>query len=64
VSAILALRSEIALHQALIDLLLDGQIDAEVIDREAKLTASSFRFRALPSDEECNERESPNKTGI
>jgi hypothetical protein len=58
VAAVLALRREIAIHQALVDLLLDGKIDAEVIDRNEKLTVRNFRLRALSADEQLNETDS------
>jgi hypothetical protein len=60
VAAVLALRREIAIHQALVDLLLDGKIDAEVIDRSEKLTVRNFRFRALSPDEQLSETYSLN----
>jgi hypothetical protein len=58
VAAVMALRREIAIHQALVDFLLDGKIDAEVIDRNEKLTVRNFRLRALSADEQLNETDS------
>jgi hypothetical protein len=60
VGAVMALRREIAIHQALVDLLLDGEIDAEIIDKNEKLTVRNFIFRALSADEESADTSSVN----
>jgi hypothetical protein len=62
VSAVMVLRREIELHQALLDLLLEGKIEAWVIDQNEKvLTSRNLLFRAWPPDEKPVQSESPDE---
>jgi hypothetical protein len=56
--AVMALRLDMGIYQALVDLILEGKVEAEVIDEKAKLTSNNFRFRHRP-DEEPDQTERP-----
>jgi hypothetical protein len=59
--AAIALRHETTIYQALVQLLLDGKIEAELIDKDENknLTSDNFKFRKRPADEEPGQTESP-----
>ena len=51
--AVLALRHEIATAQALEQLILEGRVEAKVIDENGRLTGDNLRFKARDSNGEA-----------